>query len=168
MSFTKIKLTKGKGFESCRPGQSPKRKVTEDDPTPVHPDFINALQKLAIHLVVLYGYISFKKVKDIKSPEEELTEGVTVTGYNIQGGDEDPRIMITGYRQNIFGTFPMLGPYIRTEGEEAKKYAFTADILEKVKLIDSEAEQFLSGEKIGQAKQKNLEFPTPEETPENQ
>lgn len=125
---------------------------------PVHVDFINAVQALAVHLAILSGILPKKMSGDLLELEKYV-----VTGYSIGGDDDDPGITITGYRKGEYGVIILNSPFIKFEEKDGHKYSLIQDLINKVNISDAEAEEYVFNGKRAPEVQQSLNLPEVED-----
>lgn len=127
-----------------------KRNVILTDDTPVHKDLTQSFQNLAIHLVILTGFVSTKQVKNIETPKPELIEGVHVNGISVKSGD-DPGVVISGHRIHPdSGKAVILNtPFTRLNEGDETAYKFVEDLQEKLDRAVKETSAYEDGTKLG-------------------
>lgn len=148
--FLKVKVDKNYLPEIIytREGEdNSKAKVTEACKNKVHPDFITAINKLALHYGILTGYIDPKDVKQAASYSNKILDSFVLRGFTM-GEDEDDRwIMMHGHRIVPWSKKAVIvnspAEHIDREGET--QYKFTDELLAVVEEIKDEAEKYLAG-----------------------
>lgn len=130
ITVSKFKLVKG--------GESAVTSFTEDGECPAeydkvicrnrcHPDLINAIQGLRVHLAILTGYIQVKH-----SHREDLMENFKVSGFAIGGKVGEEGIVIKGRRKGDYGWITLNTNFIRFEQDPATAYSLISDIKRKL------------------------------------
>ena len=163
MDITKLKLLKqknGNGLELSyeKPGpHTDKIGVTGETHTAlVHPDLYNAIQALSPHLAMMAFHVKENQVADIAMPAAALFKDFTVGSYSINGKDEKRGIIISGTLRKGGKAHNFNTPFYRFEEPESNRYAFMDDLAAKIRVIETEAGQYLAGDKIGEPVQGEL------------
>lgn len=122
---------------------------------PVHEDFKNAVQGLAVHLAILTDFLPIKK-----SGDAGAIAMFTVTGYSVKGEDGNRGFVITGYLSTKRGgTVILNSPFTRFEEDEATVYSLVGDVESKISSIEEESKQYLFKGKQAPKKQLSLDMP---------
>ncbi len=129
----------------------------EDWDRKVHPDLLEKMKELEVHLALRCGYITVKKVD--KHPEECEVEDFHVSGYSIGGKEGAEGVVITGHHLPPLGGAVILNsPFIRFETEEDKAYPFIDQLKIALDGLEAEVKAYMDGSKIGTDPQGVLEF----------
>lgn len=120
-----------------------------------HPDLKKAFEALTIHFCLMTGQVPVKSVKDVSNYKPEIVEGFRVSSYSI-GGDREG-ITITGTRLLPNGkAFNSNTPYYKFEESDQTRYTFMDELLEDLRSLEYELQQYVSGSKLGNEPQLNM------------
>ncbi len=135
----------------------------EDWDRKVHPDLLEKMKELEVHLALRCGYTTVKAVG--KHPEECDIENFHVSGYSIGGKEGAEGVVITGHHLPPLGGAVILNsPFIRFEIEdEAKAYPFIDQLRNALDELEAEVKAYMDGSKVGADPQGVLEFAKEEE-----
>src|SRR5690349_15447710 len=64
----------------------------------VHPDLIDAMGRLSVHLAIMTGQLSFEEFADIETPEHENLKLFTAKSFSQSGEEGKEAIIISGNR----------------------------------------------------------------------
>lgn len=166
MEITKLKILKlknGNGLELSyeKPGpNTDKIAVTGETHTAlIHNDLYNAIQSLGVHLAMMAFHVKENQVEDIAMPDINLFKDFTVGSYSLNGKEEKRGIIISGTLRKGGKAHNFNTPFYRFEEPESNRYAFMDDLAAKIRVIESEAGQYLAGDKIGDPVQGTLDLP---------
>jgi hypothetical protein len=118
----------------------------EEHTEPIHEDFRQSLDNLAIHYGILCGIVTEKQVKNIETPKPELIEDISINGFT-RNGKENEKITITGTRKVPYGSTTMNSPVQNLLNDSDNSYSFMSDLDEKVDRCCEEAVKYITGEK---------------------
>ncbi len=156
MKILKVKILKGGSLLSLSFKEEALK--AHDDKTckqQVHPDLVNAVNKLIPHFALLTDCIN-----DDQYQKNEGLDKYTVVGYSIGGKDDDQCITITGYRLTSRGkTYTFNAPREYFEASEDTRYKYMDELQDVVEEIESEVIKYLTQGKRAPDPQKEIEFP---------
>ena len=114
-----------------------------------HKTFVEALQGLKGHMVIVAEEVNTSKIKkysDLKLSDAEQ-EKFRVCGITVShAGAERESIIITGYKTLHTGLgFVFNTPGVRVESESETAYPHIQELLEAVELVKKEADDYLHG-----------------------
>ncbi len=160
MKLKKVKIVK-ETVEvdfSDRKEDGTEKVVKEVHETKPHPDLLQALANLRVHLAVLTEYIPLKAVKSIATPPEDVLEPFTVSGFSIKTG-EDEGIVITGRKTLENGkTVTVNTPFTRLNEDGDASYKFMPDLIEKMERAQTEVNAYVDGSKKAEEQQITMNF----------
>lgn len=153
----KISLTRGGGkketetltfsYEKKEPKGESWFKVNDEEHTePIHDDFRQSLNNLAIHFAILCGVVPEKQVKNIETPKAELIQDISINGFT-RNGKENEKITITGTRKVPFGSTTLNSPVQNLLNDSENSYSFMSDLDSKIERCVEEGVKYLTGEK---------------------
>lgn len=126
----------------------------------IHQDLQAGIDSLAIHLAILTFYVKTGQVEDIARPDPALSETFHVNGYSIGGDDDNPGITITGHHNGPNNLAVILNtPFRKFDESPVTRYEFMDDLQARVRVIESEIESYLNGDKRGQPVQPEIPYP---------
>lgn len=162
INIEKFKLIKGEfpeiTFSRIEKDATP-TSVKESHKTPVHPDLLNSLKSLCIHLGLICDFLDTKDIKKIEKYDESLIDKFRVTGISIGGSDGEEGVVLTGQKINKKGMAVILNsPFTRFEESPDTAYKFVDDLREKVDVVIEEVKAYMNGSKVGEEKQGKLDF----------
>ena len=172
MELIKVRLhktKKGNGLVLTYKRQDPGDDVdgSETHRALIHQDCQAAIDALAIHLAILTFYVKTGEVQDIAAPEPELSEKFHVNGYSIGGDDDNPGIVISGHHNGPNNLAVILNsPFRKFDENPGTRYEFMDDLQARVRVIESEIESYLNGDKRGTAAAPELPFNSGEKVTE--
>lgn len=139
-------------------------KLTFEDGSKAHQDFIKTLPPLAAHYAILTGYIKPGPIKDITKLDDPILADFHISGFHISGDDEDESIIITGHRiVPESGKAVILNSPLRRFNEDDKtRYKFMDELLLAVAYAKEEAIEYIGG-KVYKEPQMQLELKDPDE-----
>lgn len=148
LQIKKVKLTKQGRLEIKyikKEADNSSSEVEEKHSSKAHKDFTDALDKMRIHLAMLFG---FMKPTEVKDPVSYMT-GVGdyhVQSFSIGGEDEDQGIVISGYRILPSGKAAILNtPFTRFNEDEATRYKHMDALLKVVAEVREETVKYMGG-----------------------
>lgn len=132
--------------------------MTKEGNHPVHDDFKNKLQALAVHCIFILELVDVAKVKgDLENFKHPLLEKITVKSISL-GENEGEGVSISFDRKLSTGKVaPMNTPYTKFYDETAQ-YKFNTDLELAVNDLLHEADEYLQGTKYGVV-QLEMDFP---------
>jgi len=65
----------------------------------VHPDLIDAMGRLSVHLAAMTGQINLDDIKDIETPEHKLLQAFSAKSFSMSGEAGKEAIIISGNRK---------------------------------------------------------------------
>jgi hypothetical protein len=116
-----------------------------------HKDLKEALAALRVHLAILTEYVSESQAKN-----KDLIDKFTVTGYSLDGADEESGFVITGYRTGLRGNTTLNTPYTRFQQTEKNPYSLMHDLISKVDVAEAEVLKYLLEGKCAEDPQGDL------------
>lgn len=137
-----------------------------------HKDFQVALEKLAPHMLIRYGFsnlmdrldrpIDKKWFDDFASEDDPRFDGIEMLGIIIQGKDAVDGVQLLGQKVSDDGeVLPLKTCSIGLFNDGSDYYYPLADILSsQIETLLTEAESFVNG-KTGATKQMEIEFKEP-------
>lgn len=137
--------------EKCNYGYEIKTGKTAGDKIPtrkaqaiIHPDMSKAFDALRVHFAVACDAFKhlFKKLPDDleKLRIHDVVNEVHVTGFSVNGNDEDEGYVVEGYKYVSLGVIPFDSPKL-TKGN----YKYYDDLKEKMDVARAEVEEYMNG-----------------------
>jgi len=113
---------------------------------PPHQTFIDAMQKLKTHLILIAEFAPpMKKYKEL-DVEDAIVKDFRVCGFTVSGEGEKEGIILTGYKTLSNGLgFVFNTPNTRVENEGESAYPFIAELLKDIEGVKEECELYLKG-----------------------
>lgn len=140
-------------------GNAPAKTGPENYDVPIHADLQAQLDNLRFHYGCLLGIVNAKKT-DPKKVKPEMLEDLRTYGYFYQGKNNES-IGIYGMIKQANGKWAVLtASAVPIEpAADGDGYEHMEALIEVVGNIGKELNSYLSGEKVGQAKQASLDLP---------
>lgn len=161
----KLKLKNGFGLVLTYEKKSIGDKVdgNEKHDALIHSDLLNGIDSLAIHLAIMTGYVKPAQVEDIAMPSPELSATFHVNGYSLGGNDDNQGIVVSGHHIVPGSGLAVIlnTPFRRFDENLATRYPFMDDLQARIRVIESEIEQYLAGTKRGEPIQAELDLKDP-------
>lgn len=137
-----------------------------------HKDFQNALDRLAPHMLIRYGFtntmdmldrpVDIEWFQDFRHEDDPRYDGIEMLGIIIQGKDAADGVQLIGQKVSDDGAIlPFKTCSIGLFNDGGDYFYPLADILSsQIETLLTEAENFLNG-KTGAAKQMEIQYPEP-------
>ncbi len=126
----------------------------------VHPDLINAFNKLAFHCAIICDQIDVTPnmaMEDARLIFEHSNSNISVTGFVIGGQDDHEGITIIGRRALRSGKIlNLIAPFTKWSDEHTP-YNYEFELYEDFQAAELEAAEYMNG-KHAPAKQLEIEF----------
>lgn len=164
IDIIKAKILKDKGveigFTKTNQKTGKKSKTYSEDPESPHSDFIGAMQNLAGHAAILAEYKDAEALTTDPDANKLEFKDFTVTGFSIaHQGEKNEGCTITALRTLRTGKKMMFNtPFINFNDESEDAYAHIEDLLLKIRKVQAEAKEYMSG-KYAPEPQQEIEFP---------
>jgi len=167
IQIKKVRLTKQERLEikyKKEEADKSTSEVEEKHGSKVHNDFKDALDKMRIHMAMLFGFV---RPNEIKDPVSYMTgvENYFVQSFSISGEDEDQGIVISGYRILPSKKAAIINtPFTRFNEDETTRYKHMDELLKVVTEVREETIKYMGGKFAEEAQlQLNLGNPVIEE-----
>ena len=133
-------------------------KVTRKGSAIVHHDMLEAFTQLDCHLANLDDAFTSLAIKPNSLDEmmgHDLTHNFTVTGFKVQGTDENEGFVLIGDKWVSHGTIGLETPKI----SKSSAYAYFDELKEAIEKCRYEVEQYMNGKAVPKTEQGELPFP---------